>query len=49
MISLFREAGRGCGLVGLFCFAADLNPGEFTGVSLETVFSLASQLRLRIS
>lgn len=49
MISLFREDGRGCGFVGLFCFAADLNPGEFTGMSVETVFSQASQLRLRIS
>lgn len=43
-------SGEGlCFCRGLFCFAADLNLGEFTGMSFEMVFCQAPQLRLRIS
>ena len=43
-------SGEGlCFCGGLFCFATDLNLGEFTGMSFEIVLSQASQLRLRIS
>lgn len=49
----FEGMGRGCAFFFaegvLFSFAADLNLGEFTGMTFERDLSQPSQLRLRIS